>query len=106
MHIKYIITSSLQHCNSYVLLTMQLGIFFLNNQLDAQFFFIYVYFYSLRVLGSHVTIIRRINCINMTSGIVRYSKHVKQWTVAIQHQLVSLVSHCYTKNCNLFKLST
>jgi len=31
-----------------------------NNQLDVQFF-IYVYFYSLRVSGSHVPIIRRIN---------------------------------------------
>ena len=32
-------------------------------------FFMYVYFYSLHVSGSHVPIIRRINCINMTSGI-------------------------------------
>ena len=40
-----------------------------NNQLDTQFFFIYVYFYSLHVSGSHVPIIRRINCINTTSGI-------------------------------------
>jgi len=42
---------------------------FVNNQLDAQFFFVYVYFYSLHVLGSHMPIIRRINCINTTSGI-------------------------------------
>jgi hypothetical protein len=45
------------------------GIIFVNNQLDAQFFFIYVYFYSLHVSGSHVPIIRKINCINTTSGI-------------------------------------
>jgi len=32
-----------------------------NNQLDAQFFFMYVYFYSLHVSRSHVPIIRRIN---------------------------------------------
>jgi hypothetical protein len=44
-------------------------VFFVNNQLDAQFFFMYVYFYSLHVSGSHVPIIRRINCINKTSGI-------------------------------------
>jgi len=31
----------------------------LNNQLDAQFF-MYVYFYSVHVSGSHVHIIRRI----------------------------------------------
>jgi hypothetical protein len=41
----------------------------INNQLDAQFFFMYVYFYSLHVMGCHVPIIRRINCINITSGI-------------------------------------
>ena len=35
------------------------GMILVNNQLDAQFF-IYVYFYSLHVSDSHVTIIRRI----------------------------------------------
>jgi len=44
----------------YVLLNVHLGIIFVNNQLDAQFFF-YVYFYSLHVSGSHVPIIRRID---------------------------------------------
>jgi len=52
----------------YVLLTAHLGVIFVNNQLDAQFFFMYVYFYSLYVSGSHVPIIRKINYIN-TSGI-------------------------------------
>jgi len=42
---------------------------FVRNQLGAQFFFMYVYFYSLHVSGSHVPIIRIINCINTTSGI-------------------------------------
>ena len=32
-------------------------------------FFLYVYLYSLHVSGSHVPIIRRINCINATPGI-------------------------------------
>jgi hypothetical protein len=53
----------------YVLLTVYLGVIFVNSQLDVQFFFLYVYFYSLRVSGSHVPIIRRMNCINTTSGI-------------------------------------
>jgi len=53
----------------YVLLTVHLGIIFLNNQRDAQFFFVHVYFYSLHVAGSHVPIIRKINCINTSSGI-------------------------------------
>ena len=44
-------------------------VIFVSNQLDAQFFFMYVYFYSVHVSGSHVPIIRRINCINTTSGI-------------------------------------
>ena len=35
----------------YVLLTVHLGIIFVNNQLDAQFFLMYVYFYSLHVSG-------------------------------------------------------
>jgi hypothetical protein len=37
-----------------------------NDQLDAQFFFLYVYFYSLHVSSNLVLIIRRINCINRT----------------------------------------
>jgi len=53
----------------YVLLTVHLGIIFVNNQTEAQFFFLYVYFYSLQVSGSHVPIIRRINCMNTISGI-------------------------------------
>jgi hypothetical protein len=46
--------------------------FLANNQLDAQFFFhIYIYIYSnsLYVSSTLVIIIRRINCINTTSGI-------------------------------------
>jgi hypothetical protein len=53
----------------YVLLTVHLGVIFVNNQFKKQFFFMYVYFYSLRVSGSHVIIIRRNNCISTTSGI-------------------------------------
>jgi len=59
----------IQHDAFYVLLTVHLGIIFVNNQLDAQLFFMYVYFYSLHVSGSQVPIVRRINCINTTSGI-------------------------------------
>jgi hypothetical protein len=52
-------------------MTVHLGIIFVYNQLDAKFFFVYVYFYSLHVSGSYVPIIRRTNCINKTSGICR-----------------------------------
>ena len=53
---------------NFVLLTEHLGIIFVNKQLDAQFFFMYVYFCSLHVSDSYVTIIRRINCINTISS--------------------------------------
>jgi len=53
----------------YVLLTVHLGKILVNNQPKAQFFIMYVYFYSLHVSGSHVPIIRRINCINTITGI-------------------------------------
>ena len=43
----------------YVLLTAHLGMILVNNQPDAKLF-MYVYFYSLHVSGSHVPIIRRI----------------------------------------------
>jgi len=43
----------------YVLLPVHLGMILVNNQLDEHFF-MYVYFCSLHVLGSHVPIIRRI----------------------------------------------
>jgi hypothetical protein len=61
--------NKLDAVNFCVLLTVHLGIIFVNNQLDAQFFFMYVHFYSLSVSGSHVPIIRRVNCINTTSGV-------------------------------------
>ena len=40
-----------------------------NDQLDAQFFSICFYLNSLKVSSNLVLIIRRINCINTTSGI-------------------------------------
>jgi len=48
---------------------VHIGTIFVNNQLDAHFFSMYVYFYSLHVSGNHVPIIRRTNCINTTSGV-------------------------------------
>jgi len=54
----------------YVLLTVPLITMFLNNQLDAQFLFlVFVYSISLHVSSKQVLIIRRVNCINTTSGI-------------------------------------
>ena len=53
----------------YVLLTVHLGIILFNYQLDAQFFFVYVYFNSLHVSSIQVLVIRRCNCINTISGI-------------------------------------
>ena len=49
----------------YILLTVHLGIILVNNQLDAQFLFSYMfYFSSLHVSGIYVPIVRRINPLN------------------------------------------
>ena len=73
-------SGTLQSSKVYVLLTVHLGIIFVNKQLETQFFFMYVYFYSLHVSGSHVPIIRGINCINTTSGkLVSHSVQMKVW---------------------------
>ena len=53
----------------YALLTVHFGIILVNNKLDAHFFSVYVYFDTLHVSSSHVLIIKRLNCINTTSGI-------------------------------------
>ena len=67
---RTIILSSLTLCNIFS--------FFVNNQLDSQFFFlVYLFQTSLHVSSSHVLIIRRVNCINTTSGIC----HSVQMTV-------------------------
>jgi len=51
----------------YVLLTVHFGIIFVNNQLEAQFFFMYVYFYSV-----HVSI-RRIGLVTFCVETAIYS---------------------------------
>jgi len=63
-------------------------IFLVNNQLDAQLFFMYVYFYSLYVSGSHVPIIRRINCTNTSSGIC-HSVQTTVWCAGLDETAVS-----------------
>jgi len=73
---------------------------FVNNQLDAQFFIIYVYFYSLRVSGSHVPIIRRIYCINTTSGIC-HSIWMTVWCVGFDETLIQI----FTPNDHLYRLT-
>jgi len=60
----------------YVLLTVHLGIILFNDQPDAQFFFVYVYFNSLHVLSIQVLIIRRFICINTISGICQSDRLV------------------------------
>ena len=54
----------------YVLLTVHLITIFVNDQPDAQFFFVYLFTpISVHVSSNQVLIIRRVNCINTTSGI-------------------------------------
>ena len=52
---------------SVIYLTSETVLF--NDELDAQFFFLYVYFNSLRVSSIQVLIIRRFSCSNTISGI-------------------------------------
>jgi len=54
----------------YVLLTVHLSIIFVNKPTSCTNV-LYVYNYSLHVSGRYMPIIRRINCINATSGICR-----------------------------------
>jgi len=48
---------------------VHIGIILFIEQLEAQFFFVYVYFSSLHVSSIQVLIIRRFNCISTISGI-------------------------------------
>jgi hypothetical protein len=41
-------------------LTVHLGTIFVNNQLDAQLFFMYVYFYSLHVSGKGTLLVAQL----------------------------------------------
>jgi len=59
-----IVTSSNRKLEIYVLLTVHLGSVLVNNQLDAEFFFLYIYSNSVHVSSTPVLIVRRINCIN------------------------------------------
>jgi len=52
----------------YVLLNVHPGMILVNNQLDAQFF-MYVYFCSLHVSGSHVPNHHENYCINTKPGL-------------------------------------
>jgi len=61
----------------YVLLTVHLRIILFNDQLDTQFFFVFVYFSSLHVSSIQVLIIRRFNCI-LVCLFCLFSKQAKQ----------------------------
>jgi len=93
-----------------VLLTVHLGIMFLNNQLDAQFFFVYAYFYSLHVSDSYVSIIRRINCIHTTSGNVtlcRWPSGMQVWKILFQTCIPDGHLHTVTHTrCRIDKINS
>ena len=77
----------------YILLTVHLGIILVNNQLDAHFFSVYVYFDTLHISSNHVFIIMRINCINTTSG-VRHSMYVNVWYAGMDGTPWSSIHTC------------
>jgi hypothetical protein len=53
----------------YVLLTVHLGIILVNDQLDAQFLFLYVSFNSVHVSSNLVLTLTRIVCISTATGM-------------------------------------
>ena len=69
--------------------------------IDGQFFFMYVYFYSVHVLGSHVPIIRRMNCINTTSGICRLYR-----VTYTRCHIYTITPLAYTAACEAAGLAT
>jgi len=75
----------------YVLLTVHLITVFVNNQLEAQLFFlIFVYSNSLHVSSNPVLILRRVNCINTTSRIC-HSLLVAVWYAGLDG---TCIPHC------------
>jgi len=56
----------LMKCVSDKIVYLVIFVIFDYNQLVAQFFFMYVYLYSLHVSDSYVSIIRGINCITIS----------------------------------------
>jgi len=71
------------------------SLIFVNDQLDAQFFFVYVYPKSLHVSSTYVLIIRRINCISTTSGMSLYVGDRLvcrfEWNAKPAHQTVTYI---------------
>ena len=88
LHVKYRLFLTF-----YVLLTMHLCLVLINYQLDAQFPFLYVYSNSLHVSSTPVLIIRRINCINTTSGICHSMQVIVQ---CANMQVCTLNGHLHT----------
>ena len=69
-HLQYVIVDQFQYIIVFcVLLTVYLSIILFNDQLDTQFFFVYVYSNSLHVSNIQVLIIRRFSCIDTISCI-------------------------------------
>jgi len=69
-----------------VLLTVHLGIIFVNNQTHAQFFSMYVCFYSLHVSDSYVPIIRRTDKIDtINSPDDGHTAVRNMWRIEIKH---------------------
>ena len=63
VHVNYRIRHFL--CYVIYLLFRLISLILFNDQPDAQFFFVYVYFTSLHVSSIQVLIISRFNCINI-----------------------------------------
>jgi len=88
------------------MLSVHLVIIFVNNELDAQFFFIYVYFYSLDVSDNHMFIIRRINCINMIYGLCYFAYMTVLYEGLLFIQICVPDGHLHTVTYTRFRIDT
>jgi len=80
-----------------------------NNKRDVHFFFVYIYSNSLHVSSIPVFIIRRINCINTTSGICqlcRWPSSVQVWMELSSIQTCTLDGHLHTVTYTRCRINT
>ena len=75
-----------------------------NDQLDAHFFFIYVYFSSLHVSSIQVLIIRRINFVNKISSIFHSDSLVCRFGRNVQTCIPDC--HLHTVTCTRYRIDT
>jgi hypothetical protein len=76
-----------------------LKVLFVNNQLDAQFFYMYIYFYSLHISGSHMCP----SLAELTVSIHLVYVTLHRWSFSVRVWM-SLIQTC-TANGHLYRVT-